>query len=195
MERDRPDRVHGVQLRQRGEHPFGPAQRAGRDGRQGFEPDAPVCALGERLELGHKRQREVAQVSQILCIAAQAFRRGGVGIVLGQGVELELERQPGETPLPTIAAADHGGVDEQPLPATRRGQRAVARRALHLPSRRSSEFRRKPLRKQLVVRRNPAFRGGLGGRRCAVGIEPRNFAEREILGEATGREPLGRAGQ
>jgi hypothetical protein len=203
VETHRTDRRHGRELRQHREHPGRSPQGARRQRRQAVEPLAPHGAGRQRRQVLEQRQGVVAQRVERRQVALDARGRGIVRVLERLEVQGQLGRQAVEPPRPAVAPADHRRVDQQLLPAARRAQGAVAHRRLGravdgvgllLRARLAQGLGDRP-RHHLLVRRHPALRGLRGCGRLAGRVGVRHLGERQVLGEAPGREVLGGAGE
>ena len=91
------------------------------------EPFAPHRARRQCGERGNLRHRHVAQMFEVENLAIDSRHANVVVLELG-APEFQLRAKPAETPLPALATADNGGVDQQSLPSPRRAQCAFDHR-------------------------------------------------------------------
>ena len=148
--------------------------------------------------IGRREAAQVPEVAQVAQIPADARRLGLVASQLAEpqavvGGEPVEAPPPAALPVLAIAPGDDRRLDDELFPFPRRAQRARRRS----PRRRN---RAPPARRRPARRREPrsvrgqASASSVGSAGDEDARQLRHLSEREVLVEALGRQPLGRAG-
>ena len=120
------DLRHGPQLREDLKHVVRAAQDARHEAAETIEPLSPRGRRRPGRERVDDRQREAAEVLEVVQIAGVPERNRRLGIVarLFADPEPQLLREAIEPAMPPVGAADHRRLDDQTLPLPRRTQGA-----------------------------------------------------------------------